>query len=513
MAKALVRRKTIDDKIVDQSQLKRCLSFFDLTCLGIGSTLGLGVYMLAGQVAGKTAGPSVCLSFAIAAAASLFAGLCYAELGSRVPRAGSAYLYSYVTVGEFMAFVIGWNLVLEYIIGKRSASIARGYTVYIDALCDNKISKYFTSVVPINVNGFAPFPDPISFTLTLGLSVLLALGVKESIRLHTLMTIVNLSVVVFVIIAGCFKANIDNWKINKDDIPVQYTWAGNGGFFPNGFSGMIAGAATCFYAFVGFDAIATTAFVGFDAIATTGEEAKNPKRNIPLSICLSLLIITLVYFAISAVQTLMYPYYLQHPDITNGAALPYVFDKVGWTWAMWVVSVGAIMGLSTNLLGTLYPLPRVLYAMGTDGVIFRFMATVNGRFKTPVYATLIAGLFAATMAAIFDVDQLQDMMSIGTLLAYTLVAISILVIRYSNRFNEVNESNGIDNNTTVWRLVLNLTVYCLLRQPMIQKSQNFEVACMTKIINYKLHVPGVPFVPLLSWRHGSDLQSGWLLVF
>ncbi|CAG2108917.1 unnamed protein product [Medioppia subpectinata] len=390
---------------------------------GIGSTLGLGVYVLAGEVAGKTAGPSVCLSFTVA--------LCYAEFGSRVPRAGSAYLYSYVTVGEFMAFVIGWNLVLEYII------------------------------------------------------VLLAFGVKESIRLHTIMTVVNLSVVVFVIVAGLIKANLHNWQISKNEIPAQYTWAGNGGFFPNGFSGMMAGAATCFYA-----------FVGFDAIAATGEEAKNPKRNIPLSICFSLLIIYLAYFGISAVQTLMYPYYLQHKDLTNGAALPYVFDKVGWHWAKWVVSIGALNGLSTSLLGAMYPLPRVLYAMGSDGVIFRIMASVNARFKTPIWATMISGLFAACMAAIFDLDQLADMMSIGTLLAYTLVAESIIIIRYSDDMNDINQLVFLQNDIFDGKVVpivtssFTLALICivislLIRQPMIQKSRSFEV-------------PGVPIVPLLS---------------
>ncbi|CAG2102997.1 unnamed protein product [Medioppia subpectinata] len=510
--KALVRRKTIDAKKVDDSQLKRCLSFFDLTCLGIGSTLGLGVYVLAGEVAGKTAGPSVCISFLVAAIASVFAGLCYAEFGSRVPRAGSAYLYSYITVGEFMAFVIGWNIILENVIG--TASVARGYSVYIDALCDNKISDYFTSVVPMNMKGLAAFPDPIAFGLTLGLTVLLALGVKESIRLHTVMTVCNLVVLVFVIVAGLFKADIHNWKIDKSEIPAEYNWGGNGGFFPNGFSGMMAGAAACFYA-----------FVGFDAIATTGEEAKNPKRNIPLSICFSLMVIFMAYFGISAVQTLMYPYYLQHKELTNGAALPYVFDKVGWHWAKWVVSIGALNGLSTALLGAMYPLPRVLYSMGSDGVIFRFMAIVHPRFKTPIYATLLSGILASVMAAIFDLDQLTDMMSIGTLLAYTLVAESIVIIRYSDDVKEINEvrdesSDSSDDNlstdsktykanlaynttlvflqddifggkvapiitASITLALICVTVFCLMRQPMIQKSRSFEV-------------PGVPVIPLLS---------------
>ncbi|CAG2122205.1 unnamed protein product, partial [Medioppia subpectinata] len=203
--------------------------------------------------------------------------------------------------------------------------------------------------------GLATYPDPIALGLTLALTVLLAVGVKESIRFATVMTCVNLVVVVFVVIAGLFKVNIDNWKIQESDIPEEYKDkagndtidAGSGGFLPFGFSGMMSGAATCFYA-----------FVGFDAIATTGEEAKNPKRAIPLSIIISLSLIFMAYFGVSAIQTLMLPYYLQNDDITKGAPLPYIFEHVGWTWAKWVVAIGALNGLSTSLLGAMFPLPR-----------------------------------------------------------------------------------------------------------------------------------------------------------
>ncbi|XP_054162777.1 cationic amino acid transporter 2-like [Oppia nitens] len=418
---ALVRRKQIDVGQVDKSQLARVLSLFDLTCLGIGSTLGLGVYVLAGDVASRNSGPSVCISFLIAAIASVFAGLCYAEFGSRVPRAGSAYIYSYVTVGEFMAFVIGWNLILEYVIG--TASVARGYSGYIDALFNGTIAEHFERWLPINMSGMSAYPDVLSFCLTILLAGLLAFGVKESVRLGTVMTCVNLLVVVFVIIAGCFHIDFHNWNISEKEIheltvPNYKAHAGSGGFLPFGFSGMMSGAATCFYA-----------FVGFDAIATTGEEAKNPKRAIPLSIVISLTLIFLSYFGVSAVQTLMLPYYMQSNEDTKGAPLPYIFDHIGWQWARWTVSIGALSGLSTSLLGAMFPLPRIMYAMASDGLIFRFLATVHQRSQTPLYATIIAGLFAGVMAALFNITELADMMSIGTLLAYTLVAESILIIR------------------------------------------------------------------------------------
>ncbi|CAG2117432.1 unnamed protein product [Medioppia subpectinata] len=333
-----------------------------------------------------------------------------------------------------MAFVIGWNLILEYVIG--TASVARGYSGYIDSLFDGTISSHFKQWTPIHVTGLATYPDPIALGLTLALTVLLAVGVKESIRFATVMTCVNLVVVVFVVIAGLFKVNIDNWKLKESDIPEEYKDkagndtidAGSGGFLPFGFSGMMSGAATCFYA-----------FVGFDAIATTGEEAKNPKKAIPLSIIISLSLIFMAYFGVSAIQTLMLPYYLQNDDITKGAPLPYIFEHVGWTWAKWVVAIGALNGLSTSLLGAMFPLPRVLYAMASDGVIFRFLATIHPRFQTPLYSTLISGALAAAMATLFDITQLADMMSIGTLLAYTLVAESILIIRYSDDVKAINQ--------------------------------------------------------------------------
>ncbi|XP_054161565.1 cationic amino acid transporter 2-like [Oppia nitens] len=415
--RSLIRRKQIDLDNVNISELARVLSMFDLICLGIGSTLGTGVYVLAGDVASEKSGPAVVIAFLIAAISSMFAGLCYAELGSRVPRTGSAYVYTYVTVGEFMAFIIGWNLILEYIIG--TASVARAYSVYLDALCGGTISKHLRQWVPINVSELGSYPDPLAFALTLVLTVLLAIGVKESIRLHTYMTCVNLLVVVFVIVTGSINADTHNWAIRKSEIPDKYAkYGGDGGFLPHGFAGLMAGAATCFYA-----------FVGFDAIATTGEEAKNPKRAIPLSIVISLSVIFLAYFGVSAVQTLMLPYYMQNKQFTNGATFPYIYDQLGWHWAKWIVSIGALCGLSTSLLGGIYPLPRIFYSMASDGVIFRSLATVYRRSQTPLLATFIGGLLCAVMSALFDISQLADMMSIGTLLAYTLIAESILIIR------------------------------------------------------------------------------------
>ncbi|XP_054164905.1 high affinity cationic amino acid transporter 1-like isoform X2 [Oppia nitens] len=428
--KALLRRKHIEQNSLTQTRLDRCLSTLDLTALGIGSTLGLGIYVLAGEVASRTAGPAVTLSFFVAAVASVFAGLCYAEFGARVPKAGSAYVYSYVTVGELMAFIIGWNLVLEYVIG--TASVARGYSLYIDALVNGTIQKHFREWMPMDVNGLSAYPDFLAFGITLLLTVMLSVGVKESTRFNSIFTFLNLLVVLFIVIAGSFKASVSNWTIPEKDIPEGYN-GGSGGFLPFGFSGMMAGAATCFYG-----------FIGFDVIATTGEEARNPQRSIPIGIVISLLFVFLAYFGVSAVQTLMMPYYLQTEDLTAGAPLPYVFEHAGWPVAKWIISIGALTGLSTSLLGAMFPLPRVLYSMASDGVIFRWLATVHPKFKTPLLATFLSGLLAGGMAAMFDVKELADMMSIGTLLAYTLVAISVLILRYRYNANKIGLSDSDD---------------------------------------------------------------------
>jgi len=409
------RRKQLNATSTGESSLSRCLSTLDLTLLGIGSTLGVGVYVLAGGVARDTAGPSVVLSFLIAGIASAFSGLCYAEFGARVPRAGSAYVYSYVTVGELAAFVIGWNLILEYVIG--TASVARGYSGYLDSLLNNSMKDAFRAAMPINEPFLAEYPDWTAFAITLVLAVLLSVGVRESTRFNNIFTILNLGIVIFVVLAGMSQADVANWSLstNANSTTVGETKKGAGGFFPYGFSGTLSGAATCFYG-----------FVGFDAIATTGEETKNPQKSIPIAILVSLSFVSLAYTGISSTLTLMLPYYLQD----SAAPLPFAFHHAAMPWAGWIVSIGALFGLSTSLLGAMFPLPRVLYAMASDGVIPRMLARVHPTFKTPLTATLFSGLLAAFMALVFDLTQLVDMMSIGTLLAYTMVGLCVLILRY-----------------------------------------------------------------------------------
>ncbi|XP_026046648.1 cationic amino acid transporter 2-like isoform X2 [Astatotilapia calliptera] len=344
--RSLARKKPLEPA-GEQSNFCRCLTSLDLIGLGVGGTLGAGVYVLSGEVAREVAGPSIVISFLVAAVASVFAGLCYAELGARVPKMGSAYLYSYVTIGEVWAFVTGWNLLLSYLI--ETSSIAKAWTGAFDDLIHNVMAKHLGEHTPMDSPGLAEYPDFFAAALIM-------------------------------LLAG----DICNFDMKYY---LYHRWKN----------------------------------------ILKGEEVQNPQKAIPLGIVVSLLICFVAFFGVSASLTLMMPYYL----LDAHSPLPVAFEYIGWEPAKYAVAVGSLCALSTSLLGVMLPMPRVLYAMARDGLLFKPLSYMSSR-QSPVLATLSSGAVAAFMVLLFDLKALVDMSSIGTIFAYTLVAVCLLILRYKD---------------------------------------------------------------------------------
>ncbi|XP_004694983.1 PREDICTED: cationic amino acid transporter 4 [Condylura cristata] len=397
----LNRLKPLEESTMETS-LRRCLSTLDLTLLGVGGMVGSGLYVLTGTVAKEMAGPAVLVSFGVAAVASLLAALCYAEFGARVPRTGSAYLFTYVSMGELWAFLIGWNVLLEYLIG--GAAVARAWSGYLDAIFSHQIRNFTEAHVGIwQVPFLARYPDFLAAGILLLASAFVSCGARVSSWLNHTFSAISLVVILFIIILGFVLARPYNWSSEE------------GGFAPFGFSGIMAGTATCFYA-----------FVGFDVIAASSEEARNPQRAVPMAIAISLGLAAGAYILVSTVLTLMVPWHSLDPD----SALADAFYRRGYSWAGFIVAAGSICAMNTVLLSNLFSLPRIVYAMASDGLFFQVFARVQPQTQVPVVGILVFGVLMAFLALLLDLEALVQFLSIGTLLAYTFVAASIIVLRF-----------------------------------------------------------------------------------
>jgi len=415
----LWRTKTIEQSIADTEepshQLRKRLGAFDLTVFGVGVIIGTGIFVLTGKAAGVQAGPAVALSFVFAGVACALAALCYAEFASTVPVAGSAYTFSYASLGELVAWIIGWDLILELALG--ASTVAVGWSTYFA-----DVMKSAGVTVPDWAYG--ENHNLVAAVIVLLLTGVICLGIKISSQVNMAMVAIKLSVVLFVIVAGLFYIKANNYS---PFIPPTGSKGAGGaestpsllqdlGFAPGSFgiSGIFTGAALVFFA-----------FIGFDIVATAAEETKNPQRDMPIGILGSLAICTTLYVAVSLVVTGM----VKYTDIKVAAPLAEAFRSVGKPGFATMISVGALFGLTTVMMILLLGQSRVLFAMSRDRLLPPAFSTVNERFGTPVRTSVLTGAVVAVIATFVPLTQLAELVNIGTLFAFILVAIGVLVLR------------------------------------------------------------------------------------
>ncbi len=419
---SLWRTKSIEQCIADteqpESRLRKNLSAWDLTVFGVAVTIGAGIFVFAAQEAGDTAGPAVSLSFLLAAVACGFAVLCYAELASTVPVAGSAYTYSYATFGELIAWIIGWDLILEFSMG--GAVLAKAWSQYLADATGGAITP-LAQVAGVTV-------DWAALLVVAVLTVVLAIGIKLSSVVSQVITAVKIGVVLLVIGAGAAYINVDNYT---PYIPPAQQAPSSSGLEQSLFS-LLTGSEGTTYGLFGMLAAASVvffAFIGFDVVATTAEETRNPQRDLPRGVIGSLAIVTVLYVAVALVITGMQPYTaLASSGGGETATLATAFDNVGLDWIARIIALGALAGLTTVAMILMLGQIRVLFAMSRDGLLPRSLARTGAR-GTPVQATVLVGVGVAVVAGFSPIDALEEMVNVGTLFAFVLVAAGVLVLR------------------------------------------------------------------------------------
>ncbi|HKC47950.1 MAG TPA: amino acid permease [Gemmatimonadales bacterium] len=416
----LFRRKSVtalQQEAASDNSLKRALGALNLTTLGIGAIIGTGIFVLTGTVAALNSGPAVVLSFTFAGVASIFAALCYSEFASLVPMAGSAYTYGYATLGELIAWIIGWDLILEYALGAVTVAIGwSGYVVSflhdigISVPCALSAARGAAVTCADGTTTTAIFNLPAVIIIAL-VTTLLVIGIKESANVNSVIVIIKVVVVLLFIVGAAHAINTANWhpfippQTVKDGVPVA-------GEF--GWSGVFTGAAIVFFA-----------YIGFDAVSTAAQEAKNPQKDMPIGIIGSLLICTILYILVSGIATGIMSYKeLNVPDPIAVAA-----DRAGLGWMATLIKLGAIAGLSSVILVMLLGQSRVFYSMSRDGLLPQFVNKVHPKFQTPYITSIVTGIGVAFFAAILPIRDAASLVSIGTLLAFVIVSVGILVLR------------------------------------------------------------------------------------
>lgn len=387
--------------------LRRSLGPWALTAMGIGAIIGTGIFVLTGVASATRAGPSLTLSFVAAGIVSALAALCYAEVSSKIPISGSAYTYTYATMGEFLAWIVGWALVLEYALGASTVSVGwSGYFTFIlHTLFNWDIPQAWQHSHWDATPGIANLPAAgIIFLIT----ALLVRGTKESGTVNAVIVAIKIAVVLFFIAIGLGHINPANYHLPPGP------QSGAGGFFPFGLAGMFGGAAFIFFA-----------YIGFDAVSTTAEEARNPARDLPVGIIASLVVCTVLYIIVVAILNGMVPFYTLNVNFPVAFAV----DSVGLAWAGVIISFGAIAGLTTVLLVMMYGQTRIFYAMSRDGLIPPLFVRLHPKWRTPWMSQILFGVLIAAAGAFFPISILGSLTNMGTLSAFVLVSVSVWVLR------------------------------------------------------------------------------------
>jgi basic amino acid/polyamine antiporter, APA family len=420
----IMRTKSIEQSIRDteepEFQLRKALGPIDLTVFGIGVIIGTGLFVLTGKAAASFAGPAISLSFVVSGIACALAALCYAEFASTVPVAGSAYTFSYASLGEFIAWIIGWDLILEFIVGASAVSV--GWSGYFGQI----LQSFLGISLPTAITGEGKVNLP-AMLIVLVLTVVLVIGIRVSSSVNIAITFIKLAVVCVFIGIGIFLVNPENWSPFIPPAGTEVPSASTEGGGPSllqfltgaqqqsfGYAGIITGAAIVFFA-----------YIGFDVVATTSEEARNPQRDLPIGILASLGICTILYVVASLILTGILPY----SELGTDAPMATALSATGHDWAAGLISLGILAGLTSVIMILILGQSRVAFAMSRDNLLPVFFARAHPRFRTPYRITILTGIVVALMAGFINLQQLAELTNIGTLFAFILVSIGIIVLR------------------------------------------------------------------------------------